>query len=100
MELVTYNCEGNTFEVPKRYEIKGVIGQGGYGVVVNAFDSLTGTNVAIKKIFNIFEHEENYQRRILREGMSSKIFLYVYIYIYDIIVMCLHMAHVYTHVYK
>ncbi len=78
MELVTYNCGGNNFEVPRRYEIKEVIGQGGYGVVVSAYDSLTDTNVAIKKIFNIFEHEENYQRRILREGMSSNSSIFVF----------------------
>jgi serine/threonine protein kinase len=76
MELVTYNCRGNNFEVPKRYEIKEVIGQGGYGIVVSAYDSLTDTNVAIKKIFNIFEHEEYYQRRILREVKILKHFRY------------------------
>jgi hypothetical protein len=33
IELVTYMCGGNKFEVPKRYEVKGLIGQGAYGVV-------------------------------------------------------------------
>ena len=33
IELVTYMCGGNKFEVPKRYEVKALIGQGAYGVV-------------------------------------------------------------------
>jgi len=67
VELVTYMCGGNLFEVPKRYQVKGVLGQGAYGVVVSARDTDTDTDVAIKKIFNIFEHDKEYQKRILRE---------------------------------
>ena len=69
IELVTYMCGGNLFEVPKRYQVKGVLGQGAYGVVVSARDTETDTDVAIKKIFNIFEHDKEYQKRILREGL-------------------------------
>lgn len=34
VEHVTYIVAGNKFEIPSRYEVKKVIGQGAYGVVV------------------------------------------------------------------
>jgi hypothetical protein len=34
----------------------------------SARDTETDQDVAIKKIFNIFEHDKEYQKRILREG--------------------------------
>ncbi|CAA0808667.1 Mitogen-activated protein kinase 20 [Striga hermonthica] len=49
-----------------RYKILEVIGKGSYGVVCSALDTLTGENVAIKKIHNIFEHISD-AARILRE---------------------------------
>ncbi|KAF0980358.1 hypothetical protein FDP41_013572 [Naegleria fowleri] len=67
VEHVTYIVAGNKFEIPSRYEVKKVIGQGAYGVVVSAWDKERNENVAIKKIFNIFEHDREYQKRILRE---------------------------------
>jgi serine/threonine protein kinase len=36
-------------------------------VVASARDTETDADVAIKKIFNIFEHDREYQKRILRE---------------------------------
>ncbi|KAL9654717.1 hypothetical protein ABK040_008514 [Willaertia magna] len=67
LEHVTYNIAGNKFVIPSKYEVKKIIGQGAYGVVVSAFDKERQEDVAIKKIFNIFEHDREYQKRILRE---------------------------------
>eukprot|EP01080_Neovahlkampfia_damariscottae_P004472 gene4472-7853_t len=53
--------------ISKRYEIKKIIGQGAYGLVVSAYDKVEKKNVAIKKIFNTFEGDLQYQKRILRE---------------------------------
>jgi serine/threonine protein kinase len=66
-ELATYVINNHRFEVTRRYEVKSVIGQGAYGVVVSAHDAEADTDVAIKKIFNIFDHDREYQKRILRE---------------------------------
>jgi serine/threonine protein kinase len=41
--------------------------QGAYGVVASARDTESDADVAIKKIFNIFDHDREYQKRILRE---------------------------------
>ncbi|XP_074370553.1 mitogen-activated protein kinase 10-like isoform X2 [Apium graveolens] len=49
-----------------RYKILEVIGKGSYGVVCSAIDTHTGEKVAIKKIYNIFEHLSD-AARILRE---------------------------------
>ncbi|XP_017247931.1 mitogen-activated protein kinase 15 isoform X2 [Daucus carota subsp. sativus] len=49
-----------------RYRILEVIGKGSYGVVCSAIDTHTGEKVAIKKIYNIFEHLSD-AARILRE---------------------------------
>ncbi|KAL0491010.1 mitogen-activated protein kinase [Acrasis kona] len=66
-EYVTTNVCGNMFTLPKRYEVTGAVGKGGYGTVVSAIDHKTKENVAIKKIVNLFEQDRNYQKRILRE---------------------------------
>ncbi|XVE83608.1 hypothetical protein DITRI_Ditri16bG0100800 [Diplodiscus trichospermus] len=49
-----------------RYKIQEVIGKGSYGVVCSAIDTHTGEKVAIKKIYDIFEHISD-AARILRE---------------------------------
>lgn len=58
-----------TFEISEQYEVKQVLGFGAYGVVVLAYDNIRKKNVAIKKIFNTFSQDFEYQKRILREIM-------------------------------
>lgn len=57
---------GTHFEIGTRYQILKPIGQGSYGVVCSAIDTLTGKKVAIKKIKKAFEHGID-TKRLLRE---------------------------------
>merc|ERR1719285_111903 len=54
------------FNVPKRYEVLKIIGQGAYATVVEAFDHKHGKIVAIKKNRNVFCNRIN-AIRMLRE---------------------------------
>ncbi|KAG2382799.1 hypothetical protein C9374_004766 [Naegleria lovaniensis] len=65
--LQRYEVGDNIFEVPTRYQLQYAIGQGAYGIVCSAFDSDLNENVAIKKVFNIFDHDREFQKRVLRE---------------------------------
>lgn len=65
--LVRYEVAQNIFEVPDRYKLQYAIGQGAYGIVCSAIDAELNEKVAIKKVFNIFEHDHEFQKRILRE---------------------------------
>ncbi|PIO64148.1 kinase domain protein [Teladorsagia circumcincta] len=56
---------GQLFEVGPRYVNLAFIGEGAYGVVVSALDTITGEHVAIKKI-SPFEHQ-TFCQRTLRE---------------------------------
>nr|UJT98798.1 mitogen-activated protein kinase [Propylea japonica] len=56
---------GQVFEVGPRYTNLTYIGEGAYGMVVSALDTVTNTKVAIKKI-SPFEHQ-TYCQRTLRE---------------------------------
>nr|CDJ88917.1 Serine threonine protein kinase-related domain containing protein [Haemonchus contortus]CDJ88918.1 Serine threonine protein kinase-related domain containing protein [Haemonchus contortus] len=56
---------GQLFEVGPRYVNVAFIGEGAYGVVVSALDTVTGEHVAIKKI-SPFEHQ-TFCQRTLRE---------------------------------
>ena len=60
------------FQIPNYYQIKGAIGQGSYGVVMSALDMRNNSRVAIKKIVNLFEQNEFFQKRILREVKIMK----------------------------
>eukprot|EP00761_Pharyngomonas_kirbyi_P008854 gb/GECH01008866.1/.p1 GENE.gb/GECH01008866.1/~~gb/GECH01008866.1/.p1 ORF type:complete len:363 (+),score=68.03 gb/GECH01008866.1/:1-1089(+) len=66
-ELARYEVQGAVFEVPKRYELNYVIGQGAYGIVVSGTDTETDERVAVKKVIGVFEHDRDFQKRILRE---------------------------------
>lgn len=57
---------GSNFILDRRYQIIDTIGSGAYGVVVSARDTVTGENVAIKKIEKAFEHT-TFTKRTLRE---------------------------------
>jgi len=61
-----FEASGQKFEIDSRYEFKRPIGRGAYGVVVAAVDHKDGTNVAIKKIKNVFDNVID-GKRILRE---------------------------------
>mmetsp|Transcript_23531 Transcript_23531/g.43702 ORF Transcript_23531/g.43702 Transcript_23531/m.43702 type:complete len:565 (-) Transcript_23531:298-1992(-) len=63
----TFKAGGSTFEVDTRYTLVNVIGQGAYGVVVAANDSVTGNQVAIKRIRGVFDNIID-GKRILREA--------------------------------
>ncbi|XP_034946461.1 mitogen-activated protein kinase 1 [Chelonus insularis] len=56
---------GQVFEVGPRYTNLAYMGEGAYGMVVSAYDNVTKTKVAIKKI-SPFEHQ-TYSQRTLRE---------------------------------
>uniref|UniRef100_A0A5S6QIH1 Mitogen-activated protein kinase n=1 Tax=Trichuris muris TaxID=70415 RepID=A0A5S6QIH1_TRIMR len=56
---------GQVFEVGPRYHSLSYIGEGAYGMVVSAYDQVTRTRVAIKKI-SPFEHQ-TFCQRTLRE---------------------------------
>ncbi|GBG26397.1 Mitogen-activated protein kinase 4 [Hondaea fermentalgiana] len=62
----TFRAGGSTFEVDTRYTLVDVIGQGAYGMVVAANDSVTGNQVAIKRIRGVFDNMID-GKRILRE---------------------------------
>ena len=58
----------DTFEVDVRYTQLKLVGKGAYGSVAAALDTLTGRQVAIKKIKGVFEDDHYVKaKRILRE---------------------------------
>lgn len=57
---------GTTFLLDNRYEIVDPVGSGAYGVVVQALDTVSGEQVAIKKIEKGLEHP-TLAKRTLRE---------------------------------
>lgn len=59
--------ENQIFEIYEQYEVKKVLGFGAYGIVVLAYDNVRKKNVAIKKNFDIFKYDGEYQKRIFRE---------------------------------
>mmetsp|Transcript_9846 Transcript_9846/g.21011 ORF Transcript_9846/g.21011 Transcript_9846/m.21011 type:complete len:366 (-) Transcript_9846:174-1271(-) len=61
-----YVVKGTTFEVDERYEVKKGVGQGAYGLICAAKDTVTGEQVAIKKVANAFEDAIDC-KRMLRE---------------------------------
>jgi serine/threonine protein kinase len=72
MERQCVKLAGTQFQISERYRIIDVCGQGAYGVVARAVDALTGQVVAIKKISNVFQMDDTYQKRILREVYITK----------------------------
>eukprot|EP00746_Dinoflagellata_sp_MGD_P129253 gnl/MRDRNA2_/MRDRNA2_63469_c0_seq2.p1 gnl/MRDRNA2_/MRDRNA2_63469_c0~~gnl/MRDRNA2_/MRDRNA2_63469_c0_seq2.p1 ORF type:complete len:478 (-),score=82.26 gnl/MRDRNA2_/MRDRNA2_63469_c0_seq2:24-1457(-) len=50
------SLEGSVFEVPKKYEIIQIVGQGSYAMVCAAKNAESDEEVAIKKIEDCFEH--------------------------------------------
>ena len=54
--LRTNVISGKKFDIPVLYQPKSLIGEGAYGQVLSATNLSTNTNVAIKKMSNIFGH--------------------------------------------
>jgi serine/threonine protein kinase len=86
----------NRFFIDRRYSDLKPAGDGSYGFVASALDTVTGERVAIKKIKDVF-HDVVDAKRILREmkllrhfnsheNIISIIGIYLYIYI-DIILI-------------
>ena len=61
-----YVVKGTTFEVDERYEVKKGVGQGAYGLICAANDTVSKEQVAVKKISNAFEDSVDC-KRMLRE---------------------------------
>jgi serine/threonine protein kinase len=64
----TFECSNSLFTLDKRYQFIKVVGTGAYGVVISCRDTLTGRDVAIKKIPSAFDDLTD-SKRILREMM-------------------------------
>ena len=53
--------------VADRYELGGIIGRGGHGVVYRAVDRMTGRNVAVKMLSDGVANDPDYAARLARE---------------------------------
>ncbi|KAG8985921.1 hypothetical protein FRB90_004363, partial [Tulasnella sp. 427] len=62
----TFSVLGKDFHVDKRWKFVRELGQGAYGIVVLAQDTISGENVAIKQVTRVFEKKE-LAKRALRE---------------------------------
>jgi hypothetical protein len=66
---VTYDVNDETtvdFYIPERYKVKGLIGYGGFGVVLGVTDGEANKELAVKKIGDAFRDEVD-STRMLRE---------------------------------
>jgi len=61
-----YKVKGTPFVVDTRYEVGKGVGQGAYGLICSAKDTVSGQDVAVKKIANAFEDAIDC-KRMLRE---------------------------------
>ena len=61
-----FEIQGTFVTVDERYTVQNMIGCGAYGVVYSAYDSVTKSDVAIKKIQTAFADVID-AKRILRE---------------------------------
>jgi mitogen-activated protein kinase 1/3 len=68
----TLNIENETFRLPKKYQIKKIIGQGSYGLVCAGKNSVTGEKVAIKKNKDIFQRGSDRNKKPSRTGQKDK----------------------------
>lgn len=75
VERVLSSLEPSTHEAhPGRlnhYEITGVIGRGGFGVVLRARDQKLHRDVAIKVLSPVLAHDEGHRERFLTEARSA-----------------------------
>lgn len=68
----TLTIENETFRIPKRYQIKKIVGQGSYGLVCAGKNIETNEKVAIKKNKDIFQRGCERNRRPARSGQRDK----------------------------
>ncbi|CAF5114731.1 unnamed protein product, partial [Rotaria sp. Silwood1] len=66
VEWYTAECGTSQFTLPKRYQELSPIGQGAFGAVIRAVDTVTGKDVAIKKMLRPFQ-SETHAKRTYRE---------------------------------
>lgn len=66
VEAIPTRVLGTTFHLDRRYRVIDPVGSGAYGVVISAEDTVTGRQVAIKKIEKGLEHP-TLAKRTLRE---------------------------------
>lgn len=62
----TFMVCGAPFTIPRHYQLIKVCGRGAYGIVIAATNTLTGGNVAIKKVIDCIWHPHQL-KQILRE---------------------------------
>ena len=62
----TFRARGSEFEVAQRYSLIKGVGKGAYGVVCSCRDTAGGSKVAIKKVVDPFDVDED-AKRTLRE---------------------------------
>ncbi|CAF1209575.1 unnamed protein product, partial [Adineta ricciae] len=65
-EWYTAECGASQYTIPKRYQDLSPIGQGAFGAVIRAIDTVTGKHVAIKKMLRPFQ-SETHAKRTYRE---------------------------------
>ncbi|CAF1212391.1 unnamed protein product [Adineta ricciae] len=65
-EWYTAECGASQYTIPKRYQDLSPIGQGAFGAVIRAVDTVTGKHVAIKKMLRPFQ-SETHAKRTYRE---------------------------------
>jgi p38 MAP kinase len=65
-EWYTAECGTSQYTLPKRYQDLSPIGQGAFGAVIRAVDTVTGKDVAIKKMLRPFQ-SETHAKRTYRE---------------------------------
>ena len=77
---------GTTFRIYKHYELIRIVGSGAFGVVGSGKNTLTNTNVAIKKVSFIIHDDQIPNlfndlidaKRVLREIKLLSIIIYIY----------------------
>ncbi|CAF1482084.1 unnamed protein product, partial [Rotaria sp. Silwood1] len=62
VEWYTAECGTSQFTLPRRYQQLRPIGQGTFGTVIRAIDTVTNKDVAIKKVLRPFQNETHAKR--------------------------------------
>jgi p38 MAP kinase len=65
-EWYTAECGASQYTLPKRYQDLSPIGQGAFGAVIKAVDTVTGKDVAIKRMLKPFQ-SDTHAKRTYRE---------------------------------
>jgi len=73
------------WNVPLRYEVKTLIGQGSYGFVFECFDNEKGRNVAIKRIEHLFDDLVDCKRTLRELAIGSRMAHSRIVELYDLL---------------